>query len=106
MKRPLGIALLALFELSKSGFLLILLAVVSKWPEALSGAGESLRLLISLATSHIVTTASDLGGKSMGVLLLFPLYAVVNAVFGCGLWLMKRWARTALIWISAIYIVR
>ena len=106
MKRPLGVTLLALFEFLKAGFLLVLMAIVSKRPEALLGAGPSLRLLISLATSHIVTTASHLVGKSVGVTLLFPLYSVIGVVFGCGLWFMKSWARTVLMWISGIYIVR
>lgn len=106
MERPLGLALLALYEFSRAGLLLVLMAAVYVRPDALSDAGPSLRLLISLATDHIVTTQSHLGGGSLGVILLFPLYAAASAILGCGVWFLKRWARIILLLSSGIALVR
>lgn len=105
-KRPSVITALALFELSKAGLLLFLLVIVIAHRDALASAGSSLRLLVALATNHIVTARSDLSGGSAAVTLFFPFYAVVCAVLGCGMWFMWGWARTALMWLSGIYIVR
>ena len=106
MRRPLAVTVIAAFELSKAGFLLVLMAILYTRSDALLGAGSSLRLLISVATNHIVTSASPLDSRSVGVTLLFPLYAAVCSVFGLGVWFMKRWARRILMWASTIYLAR
>lgn len=102
--KAIGISILAGFEISKAAFLAVLLGVLALWPEALSAAGTNIRLLISLATNHVVTPSSNLGGGSLGMKFIFPLYILKGVVFGAGLLMMKSWARIVLMWLSGIYL--
>jgi len=104
VKRPQGVTFVALFQFSKAAFLLLLTATISVHPEALSDANSIVRLLISIATSHVVHTTAHLHGDL--VAFRFAVYAVPGLIFGCGLWFMKKWARTILVWSSGIWVVR
>ena len=105
LKRPEEITWIALFLFCGAGFLLLLMGAVYVRPEALSNAGPSLRLLISIATNHFVTTTTHLDSKSTAVAVLFPVYAIISAVFGCGLWFLNKWARYLLLARSGIALV-
>jgi len=88
--RPGLVTLIALFQFAKAGFLLIVVALIWKFPDMRFG---------SLAFWEMAYVASNGGGKPG---LLTPLVATYTAVIGWGLWNLKRWARSLLMVSSGI----
>ncbi len=102
---PIGVGLIAGFELFKAGILIWFVAAVRNLHQH-SPAGPAVRLLLSLASDHIVTASSHLGAGSYALGVLFPIYAAFNVALGIGLLALQKWARWILVASSGIYVIR
>ena len=89
MRRPLGIKLIAALFLLETA-MLIGAAVI----------GYLRPSLRSSANAFIAQRAPIIEALGMGAfgVQLAPLFAIVGAVEGLGIWLLKRWARTFVLW--------
>ena len=92
--RPGLITLIALFQFSKAGLLLIVIALVLEYPEIQWG---------SLPLWGLVYIASNGAGRPGLVTLLIVVYSVI---IGWGLWVLRRWARNILMVTSGLTTLR
>ena len=92
--RPPTVALIALFQFCKAGFLFVLLALIWIYPDMKFG---------SETFWEIVYVASNGAGKP-GVLT--PVIAIYAAVVGWGLWSLNKWARNLLMVTSGLLTLR
>lgn len=93
-RRPGLVTLIALFQFSKAGFLLVVIALVLVHPEMQRG---------SLPFWGLVYVASNGGGRPGLVTLLVGIY---SAIVGWGLWVLKPWARNILMVTSGLTTLR
>ena len=87
--RPLGIKLIAALSLLESAALILAAIVGYLSPDLRPRANVSISQRAPLLQAF---DAVDLGVR------LAPLFALVNFIEGTGIWFMKRWARTFILW--------
>jgi hypothetical protein len=95
--RPIGVTLIAILNwLRASMFALGGLALI--------GVGHlSARLVSAVATDSIFEKLISFLGKSLGIGAL--LIAVIFAVAGLGLWLLKNWGRTLTLGLVGVWLL-
>jgi len=109
LKRPLGVTLLALFNLSKAAFFLLLLVMTLARPESPSGAGL-LQHFIPIPTDSAgarrrnVSPEATRKANEVGALILVPGIGIFAAI-GFGLWFLRKWAWYVLAYVSGMTLV-
>jgi hypothetical protein len=88
-KRPLGIKLVAALYVLES-IALVLAAIIGR-------INHELWLRADVFIAQRVPLIQLLGIANLGVTLA-PLFAMVSVVLGMGVWFLKKWARTFILW--------
>lgn len=100
--RLFGVTILAVFEFLKAGFLLVVCAITFLQPKALPPARGFFRLFLSVALRAQIIAGRHDRSAYLFVAVVFPIYAAIAALFGYGVWRLRRWAWYGLVYSSAI----
>ncbi|PYV21877.1 MAG: hypothetical protein DMG24_18340 [Acidobacteria bacterium] len=104
MKRPFGVTLLALFNLSRAAFFLLLVVMTFARPESPSSAAllqHFMPIPTDSVRGHHQITSPEQARKlnEVGALILVPGIGIF-AVIGFGLWFLRKWAWGILVFVS------
>ena len=109
VNRPLGVTLLALFNLSRAAFFLLLVVMTFARPESPSSAAllqHFMPIPTDSARGRQRTVSPEAARKlnDIGALILVPGIGIFAAI-GFGLWFLRKWAWSILVWSAGIVFV-
>ena len=105
LKRPVGVVLIACFQILKAAVLLLTAIMLYAAPATGFSSRSNLYTLLFVATRGNSTIISAIMQGGSVVAVMIGLWGTYLVAVGSGLWKMKEWARRSLIFTSGMTIV-